>query len=86
MPDDSTQHEGKSKFTSLGVILGSPLVWDRDDHALLIERMRQPREARKQLLFSKGMGSFVWVVAVSEIFREGSSQIAFLCSVSDVMR
>ena len=49
MPDASTRHENTSKSTALTVTLGCLLMWDWDDHALLIERRRQPREARKQL-------------------------------------
>ena len=63
MPDNSTRHENTSKFTPLCVTLGCLLMCDEDNHALLIERRRQPWEARKQLLCLKGLGqSYGWLL------------------------
>ena len=72
MPDDSTRHENTSKFTPLCVISGCLLIWDWDTHALLIERRRQPWEARKQLLCLKGPRSVVWVAAAPEVAERGA--------------
>ena len=72
MPDDSTRHENTSMFTPLCVISGCLLIWDWDYHALLIERRRQPWEARRQLLCLKGPRSVVWVAAAPEVAERGA--------------